>query len=171
MEVLCVHFGTAPGNWSLTNSVWMCVCVYKRVFMIYPFEHTSICRICLNVCMNVHMCVGDWQVYTGEVCMFVGYLWTHTCTLSMPMSVCVHRRACVTLDPCGSICVWVLTDDLSGGINMACLPFLGCLAGVYSLVRTRFVKSHITLILMFAAQEGNVSEIRSRRAVMALDVV
>lgn len=61
-EVLCIPFGTAPGNWSLTNCVWMCVCVCvkKCVFVIHPFEHTSICRMCLNVCMSAHMCVGDW---------------------------------------------------------------------------------------------------------------
>lgn len=89
---------TAPGNWSLTNCMWMrvCVCVCACVFVgiksVYVYEHMYVCRRGMWVynsfyaCSHVSRCawMDDWV--GGYVCV-CGYTVVCVCE-TLPCLVC-----------------------------------------------------------------------------------
>lgn len=98
------------------TGAWQSVCEW--------YTRLSMCSVCVCVhkwfhkCMNVYTSVG---VPTGPVkaieCVRLQCVCECTCMSSMSKDLSIRwcssvslQYLCVTLHPCGSICVWVVTD-------------------------------------------------------------
>lgn len=138
----CVSLGMRHQETEAWQSVceWY-TCSMCSVLYVHKWVHE---------CTNVYMSVG-----VPAVCAFAVPLRMHMHVQHVSGFVCPLvslQYLCVTLLPCGSICVWVVTDFVSHGWP----ALLECLTEdvVYLMVKAQFARSRITLIFMFVALKG-----------------